>query len=178
MTKLVARETKNRQLFAILIRQGIQLNEVPDGGSSHSSDVIYEHDYKFHKHRNPIKYNNFIVPKQEIINYNFFNNAERVVCLSKLHHDIFRDNLGLKNLHNTTCSLWSEEDMSFMESLIGTPKNNKCAIVNSPNPIKRTKDCVEYCKENNLEFDVTCACTSRPNINSHSFFFPLSRLFI
>ena len=31
MTKLVARETKNSQLVAVFVRQGIQLNEVPDG---------------------------------------------------------------------------------------------------------------------------------------------------
>ena len=47
MTKLVARETKNRQLFAILIRQGIQLIEVPDGRPSHCRDIIDEHDLAF-----------------------------------------------------------------------------------------------------------------------------------
>jgi len=62
MTKLVARETKNRQLFAILLRQGIQLNEVPDGSSSHSSDIIYEHDFSFELSKVEICTNLGIVP--------------------------------------------------------------------------------------------------------------------
>lgn len=45
MAKLVARETKDRQLIAILIRQGIQLNEVPDGSASHGGDVVDKHDF-------------------------------------------------------------------------------------------------------------------------------------
>jgi hypothetical protein len=45
MAKLVARETKDRQLIAVLIRQGIQLNEVPDGSASHGGDVVDKHDF-------------------------------------------------------------------------------------------------------------------------------------
>ena len=44
MTKLVARETKNSQLVAVFVRQGIQLNEVPDGRASHSCDVVDQDD--------------------------------------------------------------------------------------------------------------------------------------
>jgi len=116
--------------------------------------VIYEHDYKFHKYRNPIRYKDFLVPEEEVINYNFFNKAKKVICLSKLHYDIFKNNLGLTNLHNTTCSLWAEEDLLFIETLLETPKDKKCAIVNSPNPIKRTEECENFCKENNLKYDL------------------------
>lgn len=45
MAKLVARETKDCQLIAVLIRQGIQLNEVPDGSASHGGDVVDKHDF-------------------------------------------------------------------------------------------------------------------------------------
>lgn len=115
---------------------------------------IYEHDYKFHKYRNPINFNKFIAPKNQIINFNFFKNAKKVICLSKLHYDIFYENLGLTNLHNTTCSLWSQEILDYIEELSTTTKNEKIAIVDSDNPIKRKNECVKYCIENDLEFDL------------------------
>ncbi len=131
--------------------------------------IIYEHDYKFHKNRNPIKHKDFMLPKDQIINFNFFKNAFKVICLSKLHLDIFSNNLKIKNLHNTTCSLWSEDDLQFIESLSNTPKINKCAIVDSPNPIKRRDECIDYCVENNLKYDLI----SDPNY--HNFLKVLSQ---
>ena len=37
--------------------------------------VIYEHDHKYLKNRNPAGYKDFIAPKEEIINYNFYEKA-------------------------------------------------------------------------------------------------------
>ena len=42
MAKLVARETKDSELVAVLLRQGIQLNEIPDGRTSHGRDIVNE----------------------------------------------------------------------------------------------------------------------------------------
>ena len=42
VAKLVARETKDSELVAVLLRQGIQLNEIPDGGTSHGRDIVNE----------------------------------------------------------------------------------------------------------------------------------------
>ena len=36
--------------------------------------VIYEHDHKYVKTRNPADYKDFIAPKEEIINYDFYKN--------------------------------------------------------------------------------------------------------
>jgi hypothetical protein len=44
MAELVARETKDGQLIAVFVRQGIQLNEVPDSRASHRGDVVDEHN--------------------------------------------------------------------------------------------------------------------------------------
>ena len=115
---------------------------------------IYEHDYKFHKYRNPISFDNFIVPKNQIINFNFFKNAKKVICLSKLHYDIFYNNLGLTNLHNTTCSLWDQETLDHIGSCASSTKNKKLAVIDSDNPIKRKNECIKYCIENNLDFDL------------------------
>ena len=42
VAKLVARETKDSELVAVLLRQGIQLNEIPDGRTSHGRDIVNE----------------------------------------------------------------------------------------------------------------------------------------
>lgn len=115
---------------------------------------IYEHDYKFHKFRNPIRYKNFIVPKNEIVNYNFFHKAQEVICLSKLHYNIFKDNMKIQNLYNTTCSLWPDEILNHIEKVCETKKNGKVAIVNSPNPIKRRDDCIAFARSKNLDYDL------------------------
>ena len=44
MAELVARKTKDGQLIAVFVRQGIQLNEVPDSRASHGGDVVNEHN--------------------------------------------------------------------------------------------------------------------------------------
>ena len=44
VAKLVARETKDGELVAVLLRQGIQLNEIPDGRTSHGRDIVNEDD--------------------------------------------------------------------------------------------------------------------------------------
>ena len=47
--------------------------------------LIYEHDYKFCKTRNPISYLNFVCPKHDKTNINFYAKAKKVICLSKFH---------------------------------------------------------------------------------------------
>tara|TARA_R100000005_G_C5000201_1_gene207031 strand:- start:1085 stop:1972 length:888 start_codon:yes stop_codon:yes gene_type:complete len=121
----------------------------------HCRYFIYEHDYKFHKYRNPINYKDFIVPKEELINVNFFKKAEQLICLSKLHKDIFEKNLEMRNVHNTTCSLWTDEDLNYIAELSkSSVKNGKAAIVNTDNPIKRKKECIQYCRKNNIDYDL------------------------
>ena len=123
---------------------------------------VYEHDYKFHKKRNPIDYRDFIVPEDELINKNFFKSAEQLICLSKLHKDIFEKNLGIRNIHNTTCSLWREDDLDYIKFLSQTvEKNNKTAVVDTNNPIKRKKECIEFCEQNNLEHDLISSADYR-----------------
>ena len=116
---------------------------------------IYEHDYKFHKARNPINYTDFLVPEEELININFFRSAEQIICLSELHRSIFEKNLNISNIHNTTCSLWTDDDLDYIKKLSQTAvKNGKTAVINTDNPIKRKAECVEFCEKSNLDYDL------------------------
>ena len=137
--------------------------------AKHCRYFIYEHDYKFDSKRNPIHYSNFIVPQENKINVNFYSSAEKVICLSKMHRKIFDDNLGLPNIVNTNCSMWSDEDLELFIDLQNVEKNNKFAVIKSSNPIKKTPAAVEFCKRRGLDFDLI----SSPNY--HSFIAQLSK---
>lgn len=130
--------------------------------AKHCKYFIYEHDYKFDLMRNPIHYSNFIVPQKNKININFYSSAEKVICLSKMHRKIFDDNLGLPNIVNTNCSMWSDEDLNLFIDLQEIEKNNKFAVIKSSNPIKKTPAAIQFCKSRNLDFDLI----SSPNYYS------------
>lgn len=116
--------------------------------------VLYEHDYKFLKSRNPIHFPGFIAPAHEFTNVNFYKGAKKVICLSKMHMDIFDSNLKLKNLTNVHCSMFTDELLEYLVSLSDTKKNNKYAVINSNNPTKRMDLALSFCKQQNLPFEV------------------------
>ena len=95
-------ETCNKELINCLLKKGHSVEKIysffcsPDFISKCDSDIIiignfaglppdsvntlknrkyiiYEHDHKFLRSRDPSIYENFVAPKNEIINYNFYN---------------------------------------------------------------------------------------------------------
>ena len=113
--------------------------------------VIYEHDHKYIKNRNPGMYKNFMAPKSEIVNFDFYNKAMTVFCQSSFHKKIIEKNLGIKNVINLSGNLWSEEALGFMESLSVTDKREKYSIMDSSNWHKNTREALFYCEKK--EFD-------------------------
>ena len=114
--------------------------------------LIYEHDYKFLDVRNPILFTDFVAPKRHLINLNFYKMAKKVICISKMHYEIFQKNLGFENIVHTSCSMWSNKDLSLFEDLLGTEKNDSYAIIDSNNPIKKRSDSILFCEKNSLKY--------------------------
>ena len=128
--------------------------------AKHCKYVIYEHDYKFLKMRNPIGYPNFLAPNPtHYCNLTFYQNACAIICLSKMHRKIFDDNLGLPNIDNLNCSMWNDEDLALLKSLNTTPKNGSFAVINSSNKIKKTQETVNFCTKAKIPFDLIEAPT-------------------
>ena len=123
--------------------------------------IIYEHDHKYIKSRDPSVYKNFIAPESEIINKSFYQNASGVVVLSNVCKEIIEKNLHISNVYNIGCSLWSDEKLDFIETLIGQEKNEKFAILGSENPIKNTYLATQYCIKNNIDYDVLPPCAEK-----------------
>jgi len=114
-----------------------------------SKYVIIERDQKYVKTRNLTAYKNFIAPKSEIVNREFYRNALSVLCLTTKHTELTTKNLELENIYNLGCTQFSEEQLQMIESNITENKNNKYAVVNG----KLDNFAVEYCKTNNIEYD-------------------------
>lgn len=116
--------------------------------------VIYEHDHKYLKSRNPAIYKNFIAPKSEIVNYDFYKNAKAVLCQTKFHADIVNSNLSLDNIVNLSGNLWSLETLALLKELSQGSKSEKSSIMNSPIPHKNTLGSVEYCKIKKIDYEL------------------------
>ena len=111
--------------------------------------IIIERDQKFVKTRNLTAYKNFIAPKSEIVNKNFYRNAKSVLCLTSKHAELTKINLCLDNIVNIGSTQFSNEQIKMIESNISKDKNGKYAIVNG----KLDMVAIEYCKQNNIEYD-------------------------
>ena len=107
--------------------------------------LIYEHDHKYLKSRNPADFKDYKAPTDQIINYEFYANAAAILCQSALHVSIAKKNLQLDNIVNLAGNLWSTEILDLLESLSTLPKNDKHAIMSSGNWHKNTADAVKYC---------------------------------
>lgn len=116
--------------------------------------IIYEHDHKYVKSRNPATYKNFSPPDKEIVNYHFYKNALRVLCQSKFHKDILVNILNLQNVENLSGNLWSIEELEYMEKLSSNDKKDVFSVLESPIKHKNTFGAIKYCKENKIDFEL------------------------
>ncbi len=121
--------------------------------------VIYEHDHKYVKSRNPAVYKDFKAGVSEIINYHFYKNAKAVFCQSKFHKQIIEKNLDIKNVINLGGNLWSLDTLEYIRDMSNNNKENSCAVLQSSTPHKNTQGAIKYCEENNLKYNLI----SNPN---------------
>ena len=116
--------------------------------------IIYEHDHKYLKSRDPSIFPKFKVPNDQIINAEFYRKAHAVVVLSEICKKIISETLEINNVHSIGCSLWSSETLEFIESLVGTEKNRATMIINSSNAIKGTPQAIHFCKQTNVPYEL------------------------
>ena len=116
--------------------------------------VIYEHDHKYVKGRNPGVFKDFVVDQSKIINFYFYKNANKVFCQSKFHKDIIQKNLQTDNIFNLSGNLWSVSDLELMRKLGKSEKEEKASILDSSIHHKNTKGAILFCENKNLKYDL------------------------
>ena len=142
----------NNELF--LISNFTQLSERTKQMIMLKKYIIYEHDHKYIRSRNPSIYPDFRAPEKEIINKEFYANAHKVVVLSSICKEIIEKNLNIDNVINIGCSLWSTKKLDFIESINKADKIDKYCILAGDNPIKGTQPAINLCESKNLEYDL------------------------
>ena len=131
--------------------------EVKNYISSQKKYIIYEHDHKYIKTRDPSKFKDFKIPKSQIINEDFYRSAKKIVCLGKKQVEIINDCFDFNDdkCFSISTSLWSEEKLNYILNLQDSlKKSENFAIMNSQNPIKNTKKSVTFCEKNNLKYSL------------------------
>ena len=118
------------------------------------SYIIYEHDHKYLISRDPSVYENYQAPDSDIINKDFYESSVGVICQSKLHRDVVKQNLKLDNIISVGGNLWDDHTLNLLRKLCNKDKRQRYSIWDSVNPIKNTPLTVAYCKRNEIPFDL------------------------
>ncbi len=113
---------------------------------------IMEHDHKYIKARDPSRYPNFLVSKNDLRNQSFYVNAKNVFAQSALHAEVIKKNLNSANVVNLGMSLWSDEHLDIIEALVDTEKTFTHGVLDSRNPTKNTFRNVEFCESKGLSY--------------------------
>ena len=114
--------------------------------------IIYEHDHKYIKSRNPALYINYEAPEYEKINLEFYKKAKMVFCQSSFHKNIISTNIDIDNLFNVSGNLWSDDSLEIMRILSKKEKNDCYSILDSRIGHKNTRETVYYCEAKKLPY--------------------------
>ena len=116
--------------------------------------IIYEHDHKYLRNRNPAIYKDYIAPKGVLINVEFYKNAKAVFCQSAFHSNIVKKNLNIENVVNLSGNLWSLKSLDKMLEFASKEKRDAASIMFSATPHKNTEGAKLYCQSNNMEYHI------------------------
>lgn len=116
--------------------------------------VIYEHDHKYLKNRNPGIFQDLLAPKEMLINLDFYQNAKAVFCQSKFHLEIIKKNTGLENLENLSGNLWSDEILEHIRKISKLDKVPEFGIMDSKIPHKNTIEAIRYCEAKKISYSL------------------------
>lgn len=143
-------ETASKYDFFIISNFILLNEEVKSHLAINANYIIYEHDHKYVKSRNPAVYEDFVIPESHKVNVDFYKNSKQIVVLSEICKKILEQNLDLQNVHNIGTSIWREEDLVLLSELCDTTKEFQFGVLKSPNPIKGEKAALQYCTANKI----------------------------
>jgi hypothetical protein len=114
--------------------------------------IIYEHDHKYLKSRNPADFKDYLAPKDQVVNYDLYKNAVKVVAQTNFHKEIIEKNLNLQNIITFSTNFWLDKQYNFMEQMSKRDKFEITSIMESSIWHKNTIGSIEYCKKNKKPF--------------------------
>lgn len=141
--------------FLILSNTSQMSQDSIDYISKNYDYIIIEHDYKIHITRQPWRFQNCIIPKDQRINYNLYKNAKAVFVQTDDHLEVFKLNEVPGNFISLGCSIWSKEELEKLSLLcIEKKETHKFAVVDSDNWIKNKKGAEDFCKSFKIDYSL------------------------
>ena len=153
-TEIDSQYIDNNKDSFFIVANFIGLNEQAKLSLLNKKYIIYEHDHKYLKNRNPSIYDNFVSTENNLINKNFYKNSVAIFAQSKIHCQVIWKNLGIKNIINCSGNFWSDEQLDIIKRYKNSEKIHDYGILQSNNPIKNTHEAVQYCKNKNVNFNL------------------------
>lgn len=145
----------NKNCFFIISNFTLLSDECKKWITYNSHYVIYEHDHKYVKNRNPASYKDYKVPSRDLINFYFYREAKKVICQSGYHKSILRKNLNIDNIVSVGGNLWSEESLQHLRKFSKKQKaKDTHSILVSKHENKNTVKTIKYCQQNNLKYEL------------------------
>tara|TARA_R110001599_G_scaffold48399_2_gene139340 strand:- start:3759 stop:4592 length:834 start_codon:yes stop_codon:yes gene_type:complete len=144
-------DKKNRYIISNFINLNQQ---VKDYLTNNCSYIIYEHDHKYLRSRNPALFKEYRAPREEIINEKFYRNAKKIFCQTSLHKKIIENNLKNCNIENISGNLWSLEHLDLLKKLSKKKKKDCYSVLNSKINHKNTLETVFYCQQKKYNYEL------------------------
>ena len=144
---------KNKESFFI-VSNFVNLSEYSKKALESARYLIYEHDHKYILGRDPSPYKDFTVPTGSLCHLSFYENAQAVVCQSKLHAEVLQKNIKSDNIISAGCTLWSKDHLEVLKKHLNTEKTNKTAVLDSDNRVKGRIQALDYCQKKNLDYEL------------------------
>lgn len=116
--------------------------------------IIYEHDHKYLRQRNPALFAKYLAPVSEIINREFYRTALGVFCQSSFHCGILEKNLHLDNIKNLGGNIWSDSALDLIEELSSKKKEDRFSVMDSDIGHKNTLGAVKYCESLGASYEL------------------------
>jgi hypothetical protein len=124
---------------------------------------IVEYDYKFCNFRSPELHQKSTGTEcdctsrpENKINLVFYGRAEKIWFMSNEQKNIFLNNVKTikQDKVSVLSSIFSNGDLRFINSLKNNEKNDKYLILKSNSWIKGTNECIQYAKNNQLDYEL------------------------
>jgi hypothetical protein len=146
---------KNLKNCYFIISNFVNLNqECKDYIANNCKYIIYEHDHKYLKGRNPALFENYQAPKNEIINFDFYNNARGVFCQTSFHEDIIKKNIDINNIINISGNIWPLQAFELFEEFSLKEKEDKYSILDATIWHKNTSETRFYCEKKGFKYQL------------------------
>lgn len=132
-----------------LVSNFMSLSEESKDFLSGKEYYLVIHDNPLCPSRNPGNYENFVIPPDHLINFEFVQKAARRWTQSKFHQKMFTVN-GVET-ENLGGSLWEDKTLDFITSLGDKRKNGKAAVI--ADPYKNTNVSIKLCQDLQLDWE-------------------------